>query len=259
MSSPRLLDQVRDRLRVKHYSMRTEDTYLQWIRRFIFFHGKKHPREMGGPQVEAFLSHLATVGRVAASTQNQALSALLFLYREVPQVDLPWLDGVVRAKRPKHVPVVLTENEVRALLAQLDGTRWLVVSLLYISGMRLLEGLRLPVKDVDFERHEVTVRDGKGARDRVTMLPARLVEPLGSHLARVRVLHERDLAEGYGEVHMPFALARKPKPETLLMASGAQRLLVCARSIKVETPHPTPVVRGRCSFIHRARTQDLKY
>ena len=123
MPSPRLLDQVRDRLRVKHYSMRTEDTYVQWIRRFIFFHGKKHPREMGGPQVEAFLSHLATDTRVAASTQNQALSALLFLYREVLQVDLPWLDGVVRAKRPKHVPVVLTENEVRALLAQLQGTR----------------------------------------------------------------------------------------------------------------------------------------
>jgi site-specific recombinase XerD len=123
MSSPRLPDQVRDRLRVKHYSMCTEDTYLQWIRRFIFFHGKKHPREMGGLQVEAFLSHLATVGRVAASTQNQALSALLFLYREVLQVDLPWLDGVVRAKRPKHVPVVLTENEVRALLAQLEGAR----------------------------------------------------------------------------------------------------------------------------------------
>ena len=185
--------------------MRTEDTYVQWIRRFIFFHGKKHPREMGGPQVEAFLSHLATDARVAASTQNQALSALLFLYREVLQVDLPWLDGVVRAKRPKHIPVVLTENEVRALLAQLEGTRWLVVSLLYSSGMRLLEGLRLRVKDVDFERHEITVRDGKGARDRVTMLPARLVEPLGSHLARVRRLHQHDLDQGYGEVHMPFA------------------------------------------------------
>jgi integron integrase len=209
MPPPRLLDQVRDRLRVKHYSLRTEDSYLHWIRRFILFHGKKHPRDMGGPQVEAFLSHLATVGRVAASTQNQALSALLFLYREVLQVELPWMEGVVRAKRPKHVPVVLTENEVRALLAQLEGTRWLVVSLLYSSGARLLEGLRLRVKDVDFERHEITVRDGKGARDRVTMLPERLVEPLRSHLARVRALHERDLAEGFGEVHMPFALARK--------------------------------------------------
>ena len=209
MPSPRLLDQVRDRLRVKHYSLRTEESYLHWIRRFIFFHGKKHPREMGGPQVEAFLSHLATVGRVAASTQNQALSALLFLYREVLQVGLPWMDGVVRAKRPKHVPVVLTENEVRALLAHLEGTRWLIVSLLYSSGTRLLEGLRLRVKDVDFERHEITVRDGKGARDRVTMLPERLVEPLRSHLARVRALYERELTEGFGEVHMPFALARK--------------------------------------------------
>ena len=209
MPSPRLLDQVRDRLRVKHYSMRPEDAYLHWIRRYIYFHAKKHPRDMGGPQVEAFLSHLATDARVAAPTQNQALSALLFLYREVLQVDLPWLDGVVRAKRPKHLPVVLTENEVRALLAQLEGTRWLIVSLLYSSGLRLLEGLRLRVKDVDFERCEIAVRDGKGARDRVTMLPARLVEPLNSHLARVRELHQRDLAAGYGEVHLPFALARK--------------------------------------------------
>ena len=135
MSSPRLLDQVRDRLRVKHYSLRTEDAYLQWIRRFIFFNDKKHPRDMGGAQVEAFLSHLATAARVAASTQNQALSALLFLYRGVLQVDLPWLDSVVRAKRPKHVPVVLTENEVCALLAQLEGTRWLVVILLYIDPL----------------------------------------------------------------------------------------------------------------------------
>ena len=131
MPSPRLLDQVRDRLRVKHYSMRPEDAYLHWIRRYIYFHAKKHPRDMGGPQVEAFLSHLATDARVAAPTQNQALSALLFLYREVLQVDLPWMDGVVRAKRPKHLPVVLTENEVRALLAQLEGMRWLIVSLLY--------------------------------------------------------------------------------------------------------------------------------
>jgi integrase len=166
MPPPRRFDQVRDRLRVKHYSMRTEDAYLHWMRRFIFFHDKKHPREMGGPLVEAFLSHFATDARVAASTQNQALSALLFLYREVLQVDLPWLDGLVRAKQPKRVPLVLTENEVRALLAQLEGTRWLVVSLLYSSGMRLLEGLRLRVKDIDFERREITVRDGRGARSR---------------------------------------------------------------------------------------------
>ena len=205
----RLLDQVRARLRAKHYSLRTEDSYLHWIRRFILFHGKKHPGSMGGVHVDAFLSNLATVGRVAASTQNQALSALLFLYREVLQVELPWMSEVVRAKRPKHMPVVLTENEVRSLLAHLEGTRWLVASLLYSSGARLLEGLRLRVKDVDFERLEILVRDGKGARDRVTMLPKRLVEPLREHLIRVRALHERDLAEGFGDVHLPFALARK--------------------------------------------------
>ena len=209
MAEPRLLDQYRERLRVKHYSLRTEDAYLHWARRFIYFHGKRHPREMGGPEVEAFLSHLATEGRVASSTQNQALAALLFLYREVLQKELPWMDGMVRAKRPARVPVVLTEGEVRALLGQLDGTRWLATSLLYATGMRLLEGLRLRVKDVDFERREITVRDGKGGRDRRTMLPERLLEPLRTHLERVKVLHERDLSEGFGDVYLPFALARK--------------------------------------------------
>jgi integron integrase len=211
---PKLLEQYRERLRVKHYSLRTEEAYLHWARRFIYFHGKRHPREMGGPEVEAFLSHLATEGRVAPSTQNQALAALLFLYREVLVKDLPWMDGVVRAKRTARVPVVLTENEVRALLAQLDGTRWLAASLLYATGMRLLEGLRLRVKDVDFERGEIAVRDGKGGRDRRTMLSARLIEPLRSHLARVKDLHARDLAEGFGEVYLPYALARKyPRAE----------------------------------------------
>jgi integron integrase len=209
MAQPKLLEQYRERLRVKHYSLRTEDAYLHWTRRFILFHGKRHPREMGGPEVEAFLSHLATEGRVAPSTQNQALAALLFLYREVLEKELPWMDGMVRAKRPAHVPVVLTSNEVRTLLAQLDGTRWLAASLLYATGMRLLEGLRLRVKDVDFERREITVRDGKGGRDRRTMLSERLIEPLRSHRARVKLVHERDLAEGFGEVYLPFALARK--------------------------------------------------
>ena len=228
MAALRLLDQVRERIRVKHYSLRTEDAYLHWIRRFIFFHGKRHPREMGGPEVEAFLSHLATEGRVAASTQNQALSALLFLYREVLEIELPWLDGVVRAKRSQHVPVVLTENEVRALLARLDGTKWLVASLLYSTGMRLLEGLRLRVKDVDFERREITVRDGKGAKDRRTMLSERLLEPLRTHLAKVRALHEQDLAAGFGDVYLPFALARKyPKagrswPWQYVLPSGSR-------------------------------------
>jgi len=198
MPAPRLLDQVRECIRVKHYSLRTQDAYLHWIRRFILFNGKRHPREMGGTEVEAFLSHLATAGRVAPSTQNQALSALLFLYREVLKLELPWLDGVVRAKRSLHVPVVLTENEVRALLARLDGTKWLAASLLYSAGMRLLEGLRLRVKDVDFERREITVRDGKGAKDRRTMLSERLLEPLRTHLAKVRELHAQDLADGFG-------------------------------------------------------------
>ena len=209
MAERKLLDQYRERLRVKHYSLRTEDAYLRWARRFIYFHGKRHPREMGGPEVEAFLSHLATEGQVASSTQNQALAAILFLYREVLQKELPWMDGMVRAKRPARVPVVLTEGEVRALLGQLDGTRWLATSLLYATGMRLLEGLRLRVKDVDFERREITVSDGKGGRDRHTMLPERLLEPLRTHLERVKVLHERDLSEGFGDVYLPFALARK--------------------------------------------------
>lgn len=164
---------------------------------------------VGASEVETFLSHLASAGRVAASTQNQALAALLFLYREVLGKELPWLDGMVRAKRPARVPVVLSEKEVRALLANLDGTRWLAASLLYATGMRLLEGLRLRVKDVDFGRREITVRDGKGGRDRRTMFPERLIEPMRIHLGRVQALHERDLAEGFGEVYMPFALARK--------------------------------------------------
>ena len=205
----RLFDAVRERLRVKHYSLRTEQAYLHWIRRFILANGKRHPREMGGKEVELFLSRLATEDRVAASTQNQALAGLLFLYREVLQIDLPWMEGVVRAKRPARVPVVLTESEVRALLARLDGVRWLAACLLYSSGLRLLEGLRLRVKDVDFERRELTVRDGKGGRDRRTMLSERLVEPLRSHLARVREVHERDLVQGLGAVYLPFALARK--------------------------------------------------
>jgi integron integrase len=209
VTGPRLLEQCREQLRVKHYSLRTEEAYLHWVRRFIYFHGKRHPRELGGSEVETFLSHLASAGRVAASTQNQALAALLFLYREVLGKELPWMDGIVRAKRPARVPVVLSENEVRALLANLDGTRWLAASLLYATGMRLLEGLRLRVKDVDFERREIAVRDGKGSRDRRTMLPEGLIGPMRIHLGRVQALHERDLAEGFGEVYMPFALARK--------------------------------------------------
>src|SRR5574340_201464 len=169
--APKLLDQVRDRIRVKHYSIRTETQYVQWIRRFILFHGKRHPRDLGAPEVEAFLTHLAVEGNVAAATQNQALSALIFLYREVLGVELPWLDKVTRAKRPRHFPVVLTRDEVRAVLGRMEGVYGLQARLLYGTGMRLMEVIRLRVKDVEFARGEIVVRDGKGAKDRMTMLP----------------------------------------------------------------------------------------
>jgi integron integrase len=206
---PRLLDQLRDRIRLKHYSIRTEQVYAEWVRRFVLFNGKRHPRELGQAEVEAFLTHLAVAGRVAASTQNQAKSALLFLYKEVLRAELPWLDGVQSAKRPARLPVVLTRAEVRSVLVRTSGTPGLVLRLLYGSGMRILEALRLRVKDVDFERREILIRDGKGARDRVTMLPAGMALALRVHLARVRELHAADLADGYGTVHLPFALARK--------------------------------------------------
>ena len=200
---------MRARLRVRHYSLRTEQVYIGWVLRFIRFHGRRHPREMGAPEVEAFLSALAVEGRVAASTQNQALSALLFLYREVLDIELPWMADVVRAKRPRRLPTVLSEHEVARLLAQMDGRAWLVASLLYGTGMRMLEGLRLRVQDLDLVRREILVRDGKGGRDRRTMLPTSLVEPLQRELLRTRMLHEADLAAGFGRVWLPYALERK--------------------------------------------------
>jgi len=194
---------------VRRYSLRTEDAYVDWVRRFILFHGKRHPRELGAAEVQAFLSHLAVDRLVSPSTQNQAKSALLFLYRHVLDVDLPWLGEVVQARRQPRLPVVLTPDEVRILFDQMEGGMGLVARVLYGTGMRLMEGLRLRVKDVEFERREIVVRDGKGGKDRVTMLPGRLVEPLRAHLERVRALHERDLAEGFGEVWLPDALAEK--------------------------------------------------
>ena len=206
---PRLLDQVRERLRVMHYSIRTEEQYVQWIKRFVLYHGKRHPRDMGAPEVEGFLTHLAVAGGVSASTQNQAKAALLFLYRHVLGVELDWLDGVTQAKPSQRLPVVLTEAEVRAVLAHLEGVYWLVGMLLYGAGLRLMEAVRLRVKDVDLGRRELLVRDGKGGKDRVTVLPARVVEPLRAHLATRRALHERDCLAGQGEVYLPHALARK--------------------------------------------------
>ncbi len=206
---PRLMDQVRDRIRRKNYSIRTEESYTAWVRRYILFHGKRHPAELGARELECFLSHLASDRNVAASTQNQALSALLFLYREVLNIDLPWLDNIQRAKKPQRLPVVLTTAEVRSVLARLDGQKWLMASLLYGTGMRLMECLRLRVKDVDFAMRQITIRSGKGDKDRVTMLPESVVAPLTGQLERVKAIHERDLAEGFGEVYLPHALERK--------------------------------------------------
>jgi integron integrase len=207
--APRLLEQVRDAIRRRHYSERTEETYVHWIKRFIFFSGKRHPAELGGEEVTAFLNYLARERTVAAATQNQALSALLFLYKEVLGQPLPWLDGLERAKRPARVPSVLTREEVRSLLAHMRGSKWLMASLLYGAGLRLRECLKLRVKDVDFGYRQIVVRNGKGAKDRVTMLPASVVAPLRAHLERVRKLHERDVARGYGDVDLPDALVRK--------------------------------------------------
>jgi integron integrase len=207
--APKLLDQVRDKIRVKHYSIRTETQYLQWIRRFILFHGKRHPRDMGAAEVEAFLSYLATEGNVSASTQNQSLSALLFLYREVLGIELPWMDTMVRAKKPRRLPVVLSRAEVARVLERMEGTYGLMARLLYGTGMRLMECVRLRVKDVDFGRREILIREGKGFKDRVTMLPETLVVPLKEHLAKRRRLYEDDLAKGMTEVYLPDALAKK--------------------------------------------------
>jgi integron integrase len=207
--TPRLLDQVREAIRVRHYSLRTEEAYVDWIRRFILFHQKRHPREMGAVEINQFLTHLAVQGEVSASTQNQAFCALLFLYQAVLEVDPGRIEGVVRAQRPHRLPVVLTRVEVQQVLAHLEGTAHLVVLLLYGAGLRLLEALRLRVKDLEFGRGELLVREGKGDKDRVTMLPAVARHPLLVHLDGVRQLHERDLAEGYGRVYLPHALERK--------------------------------------------------
>jgi integron integrase len=206
---PRLLDRVREAVRARHYSRRTEKTYVAWIRRYILFHGKRHPSEMGPVEITQFLSWLAVKGKVAASTQNQALSAILFLYRAVLEQDVPWLDGVVRAKRPERLPVVLTRDEIRAVLDRLHGVPRLMGLLLYGAGLRLLECARLRIKDVDFTSNQILVRDGKGHKDRVTMLPGAVKTGLARHLEGVRRQHELDVERGAGWVELPDALKRK--------------------------------------------------
>lgn len=208
--APKLLDRVRHRLRLKHYSLRTETAYVGWIKRYILFHGKRHPVDMGKAEAEAFLTSLAVERNVSASTQSQALAALLFLYREVLALELPWLDDVTRAKKPVRLPTVLTPVETLALLEGIENAELhLIVSLLYGSGLRLLEGLRLRVKDVELARNEIVVREGKGGKDRVTMIPLQLVESLRAQIARTKAVHESDLARGRGEVWLPDALAVK--------------------------------------------------
>lgn len=205
----KLLDQVRRKLRAKHYSYRTEQQYIAWIRRFILHHGKRHPRQMSGAEVEHFLTHLAVDRKVAASTQNQALAAILFLYRQVLQVELPWLDDVVRAKRPDRLPVVLPAKDVNAILDHLEGQFRLIGQFLYGGGLRLMEALRLRIKDIDFDYMQIIVRDGKGKKDRVTVLPEVSVTSLRMHLERVRDLHDAALRRGYAGVQLPSALERK--------------------------------------------------
>lgn len=207
---PKLLDRMRDHLRTRHYSIRTEQAYLDWVRRFILYHKKRHPQEMGAPEVEAFLTHLAVERQVSASTQNQAKAAILYLYKQVLAINLPWLDEVVQAKRPQRLPVVLTPSEVRALLMHMDNAAMgLIARLLYGTGMRLMEALRLRVKDVEFTRREIIIREGKGGKDRVTVLPENLIEPLQAQLHKAQALHQKDLAAGLGRVHLPHALAVK--------------------------------------------------
>ena len=208
-AKPRLLDQMRQVIRVKHYSLRTEKTYLSWVRHFIHWSGLRHPADMGAPEIEEFLSMLANQRDVAASTQNQALAALLFLYKQVLGIDLPWLDGITRAKKPARLPVVLSQAEVGAVLGNTKGVNGLIIRMLYGTGMRLMEGLRLRVKDIDFDRAIILVRDGKGGKDRVVPLPATLVQPLREQLAVRRQMHDIDLARGMVDVELPHALLKK--------------------------------------------------
>ncbi|MBN2011747.1 integron integrase [candidate division KSB1 bacterium] len=204
-----MLDQVRAAIRTRHYSLRTEEAYVYWIREFILFHNKRHPNEMQEAEVNQFLSFLAVKKNVAASTQNQALCAITFLYKHVLKRELGELSELIRAKKPQRIPVVFTQNEVKAVLSHMSGTTWLQASMLYGCGMRLMECLKLRVQDIDFEYSQITIRDGKGSKDRITMLPKRLHEPLKEHLAKIEKLHKKDLKKGYGIVELPGALDRK--------------------------------------------------
>jgi len=206
---PKLLDQLREAIRSRHYSRRTETSYCNWVKRYIYFHDVCHPAEMAEPEINAFLTHLAVKEKVSASTQNQALSALLFLYRHVIGREIGDLGEVIRARRPLRIPVVLTKDEIRKILAQIKGDKWLMACIMYGSGLRLMECLRLRMQDLDLQSSTVTVRDGKGNKDRVTMLPSSIKKPLLEHIKKIRKIHENDVKNGYGKVFMPYALSRK--------------------------------------------------
>ena len=208
-AKPKILDQLRHKIRLCGYSIRTEQTYVDWNRRFIVFHGKKHPKDMGEEEVEQFLTHLAVRRNVAASTQNQAKCAILFLYKEILKQDLDWLKNVKSAKRSERVPVVLSKSEVEAILSSLEGVYWMAGHILYGAGLRIMECVRLRVKDIDFEMNQITVRAGKGKKDRRTVLPTLIKKDMSRHLIKVKALHENDLSKGYGDVYLPFALERK--------------------------------------------------
>jgi integron integrase len=208
-AKPKLLDRLREAMRARHYSRRTEQTYCHWVNRFIFFHDKRHPAEMAEPEINAFLTYLAVKEKVSASTQNQALSALLFLYRHVLGRKIGDLGEVIRARKPRHIPAVMTREEVKAVLGHLKGDKWMMANLMYGAGLRLMECLRLRVQDIDFARNEILIRDGKGAKDRITMLPESVKVMLQEHLVKVKKIHERDLTDGWGRVQMPTALDRK--------------------------------------------------
>jgi integron integrase len=205
----KLLDQVRDIIRLKHYSYRTEETYVQWIVRYILFHNKRHPKDMGVPEIEEFLTHLAVEGNVAAATQNQALNAILFLYRQVLQIELADRINAIRAKRPQQIPVVLSPDEAFAIIQQTTGVHRLMLQLLYGSGLRLRECMELRIKDIDFAQSQMVIRCGKGGKDRVTLLPQSVIEPLQIHIQQVRLIHQQDLELGYGATILPFAFHRK--------------------------------------------------
>lgn len=204
-----MLDQVRNILRMKHYSYRTEKTYIHWIKRFIYFHNKRHPNTMGEKEINAFLSHLAVKDHISASTQNLALNAIVFLYKHVLEKDLGDFGKFIRAEETRNIPVVLSQDEVKKILSHIHGVAWLMTSILYGSGLRHIECLRLRIKDIDFVYRQIVVHNGKGQKDRITILPLKLIEPLSLHLNKAKLIHQEDLNHGFGSVSLPFALARK--------------------------------------------------